>query len=159
MTFPAAPNFKTTQGHSSAVLRGTWALVQKDLVSGKITRGIKELIFVAISKDRNCHYCTAAHAACCRVLGVKPEILDAMLRNLQAITDAKVREMVGFCLRCSKNPQSITAADYAKLRRHGLNDSELVELVAMSGLAVYANIMADATAMEADEMFAPTVIP
>ena len=36
-----------------------------------------------------------------------------------------------------------------------MNDSELVELVAMSGLAVYANIMADATAMEADEMFAP----
>jgi hypothetical protein len=30
----------------------------------------------------------------------------------------------------------------------------LVELIAMSALAVYANIIADATAMEADEMFA-----
>ncbi len=28
-----------------------------------------------------------------------------------------------------------------------------MELVAMSALAVYANIIADATAMEADEMF------
>jgi alkylhydroperoxidase family enzyme len=40
------------------------------------------------------------------------------------------------------------------LTRHGLNHSEIVELVAMSGLAVYANIMADATAMEPDKMFA-----
>jgi hypothetical protein len=28
MGFPAAPNFITTQGHSLAVARGTWGLVQ-----------------------------------------------------------------------------------------------------------------------------------
>lgn len=35
---------------------------------------------------------------------------------------------------------------------HGLSQSVLVELVAMSALAVYANIIADATAMEPDEI-------
>lgn len=154
MSFPAAPNFIMTQGHSSAVVRGTWGLVQNVLVSGKIPRWIKELIFVAISRDRNCQYCEAAHTACCRMLGVKPEILDSMVRNLRAVTNAKVHEMVNFSLKCAKNPQSITAADYATLHRHGLDDGEIVELVSMAGLAVYANIMADATAMEADEMFA-----
>ena len=34
------------------------------------------------------------------------------------------------------------------------DDSEIVELIAMSGLAVYANIMADATAVPPDAMFA-----
>jgi len=37
---------------------------------------------------------------------------------------------------------------------HGLKQSEIVEIIAMSALAVYANIIADATAMDDDEMFA-----
>ena len=39
------------------------------------------------------------------------------------------------------------------LRATGLGQSEILELIAMSGLAVYANIMADATKMEADRIF------
>jgi len=62
--------------------------------------------------------------------------------------------MVNFSLKCAKNPQSVTAADYAELHRHGLTDGEIAELVSMAGLAVYASIMADATAMEPDAMFA-----
>jgi hypothetical protein len=34
-----------------------------------------------------------------------------------------------------------------------LNPSQIVEVVSMSALAVYANIIADATGMAADEMF------
>jgi len=47
----------------------------------------------------------------------------------------------------------LTDDDYDKLRRHGLPQSEIVEIVGMSALAVYANIIADATAMDPDEMF------
>jgi alkylhydroperoxidase family enzyme len=42
---------------------------------------------------------------------------------------------------------------YQKLRNHGLKQSEIVEIIGMSAFAVYANIIADATAMEPDEMF------
>ena len=66
MSFPSAPNFITTQGHSSTVVRGSWEAVRNVLVTGV------------------------------------PEIM---------------------------------------------------EIIAMSAFAVYANIIADATAMEADPMF------
>ena len=56
-------------------------------------------------------------------------------------------------LKCSRNPQSLTANDYEKLYQHSLKQSEVIEIVAMSAFAVYANIMADATAMDPDEMF------
>jgi hypothetical protein len=36
---------------------------------------------------------------------------------------------------------------------HGLSQSEIMEIIGMSALAVYANIIADATAMTEDEMF------
>lgn len=44
--------------------------------------------------------------------------------------------------------------DFQRLRQLGMRESAIVELVAMAGLAVYANILADAMRMEADAMFA-----
>jgi alkylhydroperoxidase family enzyme len=62
--------------------------------------------------------------------------------------------MILFAVKCSRDPQSLADDEFDKLRQHGLKHSQIMEIIAMSGLAVYANILADATAMEADEMFA-----
>lgn len=154
MSFPAPPNFIKAQGHSVATVQGTWDLVRNVLVMGKLSRYFKEMLFVAISKDRGCHYCQAAHFACCRMLGVDQRLLDSLVYDIGAIHDHKLRDMLLFGLKCSRNPQGLTDTDFEILRSHGLNQSEIVELIAMSALAVYANIMADATQIEADEMFA-----
>ncbi len=61
--------------------------------------------------------------------------------------------MILFAVKCATDPQSLTGADYKQLRDHGLKESEIVEVVAMSALAVYANIIADATTMEPDPIF------
>lgn len=150
MSFPAAPNFILTQGHSRPTVRGTWDLVRNILVEGELPRWQKELVFVAISRDRNCGYCAAAHIACCRMLGVSAE---NMVRDTGLIPDPTLREMIGFARKCASAPQTITAEDHDRLKACGLSRSQILELIGMSGLAVYANIMADATAMEADEMF------
>ena len=153
MSFPAAPNFIQTQGHSLAAARGTWDLVRNVLVGGQLPRWMKEVVFAAISKDRGCQYCAAAHLACCRMLGVKPETLDALVRNVNTIPDVKLRALVLFGIKCSRTPQGLTTADYDELVRVGLQRSEIMELIAMSALAVYANIIADATGVEPDGMF------
>jgi uncharacterized peroxidase-related enzyme len=153
MSFPSAPNFIMTQGHSSTVARGTWEVVRNVLVTGQIPRWTKELMFVAISKDRGCLYCTAAHIACCRMLGVTPGLLDDLVRDVSSLSDTKLRDMILFAVKCAGNPQALTEEDYEQLRRHGLKQSEIMEIIGMSALAVYANIIADATGMEPDEMF------
>ena len=153
MGFPAAPNFIKAQGHSLAAATGTWGLVSNVLVGGALPRTVKELLFVAISHDRNCRYCEAAHIACCRMLGVKAESLSQLISDVQNLTDNRLRDIISFGLKCSRNPQSLTEADFDVLRKHGMKQSEIVELIAMSAFAVYANIMADATKMEPDEMF------
>jgi uncharacterized peroxidase-related enzyme len=150
MSFPSPPNFIMTQGHSHAAARGTWELVRNVLLGGQIPRWKKEMIFVAISKDRNCRYCVAAHVACCRMLGAQ---VDVLVKDVHLVPDPVLRDMILFSLKCAHAPQSLTSGDYDKLRGHKLSQSEIVELIAMSGLAVYANIMADASAMEPDEMF------
>ena len=91
------------------------------------------MIFVAISIDRKCKYCEAAHLACCRMLGVNAEAMEALVKDVLTIQDAKLREMILFALKCSRDPQSLQAQDYSRLRAHGLGQSEIVELIAMSG--------------------------
>lgn len=47
------------------------------LVGGALPRTIKEMLFVAISQDRKCRYCEAAHIACCRMLGIDASTINA----------------------------------------------------------------------------------
>ena len=153
MGFPAAPNFIKVQGHSLAAASGTWGLVQHTLVGGSLPRTLKEMTFAAISADRQCRYCEAAHLACCRMLGVDDETLAKLSAGIGDIDPAKARDIIRFGVRCARDPQSISKADFDVLRAHGLRESELVELVSMAALAVYANIVADATGVPPDEMF------
>ena len=153
MGFPAPPNFIKVQGHSYAAAAGTWGLVQHTLVGGSLPRTLKEMLFAAISAERGCTYCEAAHLACCRMFGVDEDTLTRLASSIDDIEPAKAREILKFGLQCARDPQLLRRADFDRLRAHGLRESELVELISLSGLAVYANIMADATAVPADEMF------
>jgi alkylhydroperoxidase family enzyme len=85
--------------------------------------------------------------------GGQPSVLESLVRDVNTLSDPKLRDIVLFGLKCSRNPQSLTESDYQRLRQHGLKQSEIMELIAMSAFAVYANIIADATAMDQDEMF------
>jgi len=81
----------------------------------------------------------------CRLL---PDAHDA-----NAIPDLKLRAMLQFALSCARSPQSLGPEDYAALRKFDLSNKEIVEIISMSAVAVYANILADATGMEEDPMF------
>ena len=153
MGFAEAPNFIKAQAAAPAVMNGTWQLVQNVLVKGTLPRSLKEMIFVAISVDRNCGYCEAAHIACCRMLGVDEATLTTLVNNIDEMLPVRARDIIRFAVKCARSPQALDDADFARLRVHGLNDAELTELIAMSGLAIYANTLADATQIEPDSMF------
>ncbi len=87
------------------------------------------------------------------MLGANAESLSQLLCSVHSITDTRLRDIIDFAIKCSRDPQSLSSLDYAILHAHGLRDSMIVEIIGMSALAVYANIIADATNMEPDEMF------
>ena len=153
MGFPAAPNFIKAQGHSLAVSTGTWGLVSNVLVGGALPRTIKEMLFVAISHDRQCRYCEAAHIACCRMLGVDAGTIQTVIEHLDKLEPETTRAILSFGLKCARNSQSLEDGDFDSLRQVGLTDTEIVEVISMAALAVYANILADATRVANDEMF------
>ena len=79
--------------------------------------------------------------------------VEQVVRNVTAVTDPVLRDMIMFATKCAREPQTLTRDDYDCLRKHGLSETQIMELISMAALAVYANIIADATAMEPDIMF------
>jgi alkylhydroperoxidase family enzyme len=75
------------------------------------------------------------------------------LPKLDTAADPAGRDMIMFAMKCAREPQAMTTDDYDGLRKHGFSQAQIMELVGMAALAVYANIIADATGMEADRMF------
>lgn len=153
MGFAEAPNFIRAQSAAPAVMKGTWGLVQNVLVNGSLPRSLKEMIFVAISMDRKCGYCEAAHIACCRMLGVDEDTIEQLVENVDELLPERTRDIINFGRKCARAPQTLDDDDFQLLQEHGLDDAEMLELIAMSGLAVYANTMADATRVEPDSIF------
>ena len=54
------------------------------------------MTFAAISADRKCRYCEAAHLACCRMLGVDDETLAKLSAGIGDIDPAKARDIIRF---------------------------------------------------------------
>jgi uncharacterized peroxidase-related enzyme len=153
MGFPMTPNFMKMHGHSLAAAKATWGLLQGAMLSGNLPRALKEMLVAAVSHDRQCMYCEAAHLACCRSLGIDTATLQILVERVEHLTPSKVRDIILFAVKCARNPQSMTDADYASLHGHGLNDEDIMELISVIGLAVYLNIVADATGVTPDDMF------
>jgi len=122
MGFPKAPNFILTQGVSPTVVRGTWGAVRHVLVEGELPRTLKEMMFVAISIDRNCKYCEAAHIACCRMLGVDEETIATLVKSINKMMPEKSRDIIQFGVKCARSPQDLGDDDFQQLRSHGLAD-------------------------------------
>ena len=146
----SVPNFFKTLANSSAVLEGTWCVYRNVSTRGSISEVLKEMMFVAISAAKQCAYCEAAHLAFCRILKVDPETCNNLVNNIDALRPERTREITRFSVKAGTAPKSLTDGDYDVLKRHGVDESEMIEIVAMAAFATYAITVADALKLEVD---------
>ena len=151
---PFTPNFFRVWGVSPESLKGIWPVMDHILTSGRVGRQLKEMIFVAISSLKSCHYCEAAHHAFCLSIGVTPEQIDSLINNYTADTaDPKDKAAIDFAVRLAKDSHSSSEQDFQALGELGFDDEEIMEIIAMSGMGVFYNHLANATKINIDEEF------
>ncbi len=153
MGFPEVPNFIRVQGTAPGMLAGTWGLVKNILLQGRLPRSTKELIFVAIAVDRECNYCRDAHTACCRILGVEDSTIQAVMEGLSEKLPDRIRDILLFAVKCAAGPHQLDDDDFARLRQQGLDNEQILEVIATASMAVYAITIADATMLDTDAMY------
>ncbi len=155
---PFTPNFFRVWATSPEPLKGIWPAMNHILTSGRLERKLKEMIFVAISSLTGCHYCEAAHHAFCLSIGVAPDQIDSLIKNYTAeTTHSRDKAAIDFAVRLAKNSHSSSEQDFETLRELGFDDEEIMEIIAMSGMGVFYNHLANATKINIDEGFSKMI--
>ena len=151
---PFTPNFFRVWATSPESLKGIWPVMNHILTSVRVGRRLKEMIFVAISSLKGCQYCEAAHHAFCLHIGVTPEQIDSLIKNYTVETsEPKEKAAIDFAVRLAKDSHSSSEEDFQMLRELGFDDEEIMEIIAMSGMSVFYNHLANATKINIDEGF------
>ncbi|TRX57769.1 peroxidase-related enzyme [Fulvivirga sp. M361] len=151
---PFTPNFFKVWAVSPVSLEGIWPVMDRILTDGKVSRKLKEMIFVAISSLKECHYCEAAHHAFCLSIGVTPEQIDSLIKSYTCETaDAKEKMAIDYAVKLAKDSNSSSQEDFDALKQAGYSDEEVMEIIAMSGMAVFYNHLANATKINIDKGF------
>jgi uncharacterized peroxidase-related enzyme len=102
------------------------------------------MIHYTISSARKCQWCSGSFKHACRSVGVDEEMLEALVRDLDAVAPKRTQEIIKFAVRCALDPQGLTEADYNRVRDQGLSEEELVEIIGWAAIAMYNDTVADA---------------
>lgn len=113
------------------------------------------MIMIAISASKNCNYCETAYHTFCAMMGGDSDQINS-LKNTSSLTDSgnpKEKAAIDFAVRLSKDPKSSSDNDFELLVGLGYTKSQVMELIAISSMAVFYNHLADATKINIDDEF------
>ena len=107
---------------------------------GGLSRAERELGAVGASVVNRCIYCAAVHASRYNQL-VRDETATALVfaEGIDAELDPRSSAILRFAARLSQCPPAATSEDVSVLRRAGLDDEEILDLVLSSSLFGWAN--------------------
>jgi uncharacterized peroxidase-related enzyme len=152
MDLPFVPNIDKAMGMAPNVLAGTWGALRNVFLQTNLPMSLASMILFSIASARNCQYCSAVHQLTCTTLGVEEETLAALQEDLSAVAPERVQAIVSFALKCSLDPQALTATDYDDVRRQGVSEEEIIEVIGLAALGNYLDTLADALKVPVDSV-------
>ncbi|GJL70264.1 MAG: alkyl hydroperoxide reductase AhpD [Nitrospirales bacterium] len=142
-----APNIMRTMANSPSVLQG-YLDFSGALSKGSLSPKLREQIALAVSEANDCQYCLAAHSAIGRSVGLSEEALGDSRRGESP--DPKEATLLAFTRNVVTNRGWVSDGEVAKLRKAGLSEGDIVELVANISLTLFTNYFNHIAATEID---------
>jgi uncharacterized peroxidase-related enzyme len=130
------PNLFTTLANAPAALNGYLQLGEA-LAGGRLSAQQRELIAVAIAQENACGYCLSAHTAIGKGVGVTEAELNKARHG--SASNAKDGAIVAFAQRVARDRGNVTPPEIEALRKQGIDDGLIVEIIANVALNVLTN--------------------
>ena len=151
---PFVPNFVRAQAGRTDLLEPIWNCNEGIVVKeGKLPRPIKEMILLAVANMHACEYSQTAHEVFCKALVVEHNTLKQIIQDLDNLKPGRIRDIIEFAKKTASLPSTLQAKDYEILRKHGITDEELQEIVTLAAWGTFCNIMADGLKVPIDQEF------
>ncbi len=141
------PNVIATMAHAPAALNGYLAL-SETLAGGRLDGRQREIVALAVAQANACDYCLAAHTLMGRGAGLSEDDIQLARRGRAAReTDAAIAR---YARDLAQHRGRLSPGELAALRRDGLDDALLVEIVAHVALNQLTNFLNHIAATEVD---------
>jgi uncharacterized peroxidase-related enzyme len=139
-------------GEAAAFFAFHDALMDKETPG--LSKADRELIVVATSAANDCLYCVVAHGAIARIRARDPYIADQVAVDWRkAPLQPRMHAVLEVAVRLATEPVTVTAADLAALRAHGLTDDDVWDVGAIVSLFALSNRLAHWAAIPPNEEF------
>jgi uncharacterized peroxidase-related enzyme len=125
-----------------------WFTHFKDLHVGSdhLSATEREMIAVVVSYTNRCLYCLVAHGATLRVLMDDPVAADRITFDFRkSDLDDRMRAVLEYAVKLTRDPTSCTEADLEVLRGHGLSDEEVWDVAEVTAMYNFTNRLASAS--------------
>jgi uncharacterized peroxidase-related enzyme len=141
------PNLFRVAARSPATLEGLVSLFGA-VGKGHLKAKTREAIALTVSEIDGCDYCLSAHSALGAAAGLSQADLDAA-RNAEA-SDPRLGATLRFARSVTEKRGHVSDADVADARRAGLEDEDIVEVVANVALTTLTNYLNEVASTEID---------
>jgi uncharacterized peroxidase-related enzyme len=124
------------------------------LMFGKssLSREERETIATLISAQNQCDYCVTHHREALRFYLKNDNQLDLIRAGqLPENLTARTKALIDYALKLNSQPNRIVKRDLDALRTFGVSDSEILDLVLLTGYMNFVNRIAQGLGVEHDE--------
>lgn len=149
--FGMVPNLFKTLAHYPPLLELNWNRVKTLMMSGSLSRKVKETIAVLVSKDNSCDYCITAHTLFLQAIGVPQDEVIAIKEDTEkaSFTD-KEKALIAFTRKANISALGVTDEEFNRARQAGASDAEILEALGVMELFSGFNKILDALQVEID---------
>jgi uncharacterized peroxidase-related enzyme len=150
-SFGMVPNLFRTLAHYPPLLELNWNRVKTLMMSGSLSRKVKETIAVLVSKDNSCNYCVTAHTMFLQAIGVPEDEVFTIKEDIEkaSFTD-KEKALISFARKANASPLEVTDAEIDRVRESGASEAEILEALGVMELFTGFNKILDALQVEID---------
>lgn len=116
----------------------------------------QQIIQIATSTVNECDYCVAGHTAFSAMQGL-PEDVIAAVRNDDPIADKKLEALRSFTLAMVRQRGHVTQDQISRFLDDGYSETQVIELITVVVMKVFANFVSITTNIPLDKAFQPYV--
>ena len=107
---------------------------------GGVRRADRELAAVSTARVNGCVYCASVHARLFAQLTKDVPAIQRLLdEGVEAEQAERERAVIDYAVKLTREPDEVTAADLAPLRRLGLADNEILDIAHATAMFAWAN--------------------
>ena len=129
-------NFLRLLANSHAAMEG-YAAFEAALAHGQLSARQRQQIALAVAEINGSKYCLSAHYAAAKRYGLSEE--EIRFARRATASDPQTDAMLRFAQGVTLQRGDFSDADFLSLRRAGITDSQIAEIVANVALSIFAN--------------------